>query len=67
MVWKILGVLLVAGGLMLAARGTIQLRQPPIATEDVYYEHFMARQLRDIGVGGMSVILGVLAYRRGRA
>lgn len=66
MAWKVLGVVMVVGGVALVSRGVLTLRDPPLPLAGGYYEHFMSRQMSDIGTGSIMTAFGVLSYQRSR-
>lgn len=58
----LIGVLMIVGGLTLAAHGAIRLSEPPYAPlpRNTY---LMSGQVQDIGLGMIGALLGVIVYR----
>lgn len=62
---KIVGLVVIAWGIFLAARGVRHWREEPLPPNRSIDNYVMSRQIEDVAAGMVAIAMGVLIYRRG--
>lgn len=62
---KLIGVVFMVSGVLQLGRGLWQWNEPPRPPRDYRYVYVKSRQIEDVTLGPMCVLLGITASRRG--